>query len=89
MARRPGPPSHPPLDDVSKAIIEQLQEDGRRSCPAIGKAIGLSEAAVRQLVGRRPFVLSRASFIGVGAYAAHWTGDNGGTRAGAAGRCVA
>ncbi len=40
------------LDDVSKAIIEQLQEDGRRSYAAIGKAIGLSEAAVRQRVQR-------------------------------------
>ncbi len=39
-----------PLDDVSKAIIEQLQEDGRRSYADIGKAIGLSEAAVRQRV---------------------------------------
>ncbi|MBJ7352636.1 MAG: Lrp/AsnC family transcriptional regulator, partial [Rhodococcus sp.] len=40
------------LDDVSKAIIEQLQEDGRRSYAAIGKAVGLSEAAVRQRVQR-------------------------------------
>ncbi|WP_298229397.1 Lrp/AsnC family transcriptional regulator [Gryllotalpicola sp.] len=39
-----------PLDDVSKAIIEQLQEDGRRSYADIGKAVGLSEAAVRQRV---------------------------------------
>ncbi|AYF98827.1 Lrp/AsnC family transcriptional regulator [Protaetiibacter intestinalis] len=38
------------LDDVSKAIIEQLQEDGRRSYAEIGKAVGLSEAAVRQRV---------------------------------------
>ena len=37
-------------DDVSKAIIEQLQEDGRRSYAAIGQAVGLSEAAVRQRV---------------------------------------
>lgn len=37
-------------DDVSKAIIEQLQEDGRRPYSTIGKAIGLSEAAVRQRV---------------------------------------
>ena len=29
------------LDDVSKAIIEQLQEDGRRPYAAIGKAVGL------------------------------------------------
>jgi Lrp/AsnC family transcriptional regulator for asnA, asnC and gidA len=39
-------------DDISKQIIEQLQEDGRRSYAAIGKAIGLSEAAVRQRVQR-------------------------------------
>ncbi|CAB4946359.1 unannotated protein [freshwater metagenome] len=40
------------LDDVSKAIINQLQEDGRRPYASIGKAIGLSEAAVRQRVQR-------------------------------------
>lgn len=42
----------PVLDDVSKAIIEQLQQDGRRSYGAIGQAVGLSEAAVRQRVQR-------------------------------------
>jgi Lrp/AsnC family transcriptional regulator, regulator for asnA, asnC and gidA len=40
------------LDDVSKSIIEQLQQDGRRSYASIGKAVGLSEAAVRQRVQR-------------------------------------
>ena len=40
------------LDDVSKAIIEQLQQDGRRPCATIGKAVGLSEAAVRQRVSK-------------------------------------
>ncbi|MFI6679799.1 Lrp/AsnC family transcriptional regulator [Kribbella sp. NPDC050470] len=40
------------MDDTSKAIIEQLQRDGRRSYAAIGKAVGLSEAAVRQRVQR-------------------------------------
>ncbi|MEZ0164444.1 Lrp/AsnC family transcriptional regulator [Kineococcus sp. LSe6-4] len=40
------------LDDVSKRIIEVLQEDGRMSYAAIGKAVGLSEAAVRQRVQR-------------------------------------
>lgn len=46
------PPSQRPiqLDEVSKAIIEQLQADGRRSYAEIGKAVGLSEAAVRQRV---------------------------------------
>jgi Lrp/AsnC family transcriptional regulator for asnA, asnC and gidA len=40
------------LDSVAKGIIEQLQQDGRRSYAAIGKAVGLSEAAVRQRVQR-------------------------------------
>jgi Lrp/AsnC family transcriptional regulator for asnA, asnC and gidA len=38
------------VDDTSKAIIEQLQADGRRAYATIGKAVGLSEAAVRQRV---------------------------------------
>lgn len=42
--------SAPTLDPTSKAIIEQLQLDGRRSYAEIGKAVGLSEAAVRQRV---------------------------------------
>ena len=40
------------LDAVSRHIIDQLQQDGRRSYAAIGKAVGLSEAAVRQRVQR-------------------------------------
>jgi Lrp/AsnC family transcriptional regulator for asnA, asnC and gidA len=47
-----GDRSRTALDDVSKAIIEQLQQDGRRSYAAIGKVVGLSEAAVRQRVQR-------------------------------------
>jgi Lrp/AsnC family transcriptional regulator for asnA, asnC and gidA len=38
------------LDELSKRIIEQLQEDGRRSYATIADAVGLSEAAVRQRV---------------------------------------
>lgn len=38
------------VDDTSRAIIEQLQADGRRAYATIGKAVGLSEAAVRQRV---------------------------------------
>src|SRR3954471_5308058 len=41
-----------PIDGTSRAIIEQLQADGRRSYAAIGQAVGLSEAAVRQRVQR-------------------------------------
>jgi Lrp/AsnC family transcriptional regulator, regulator for asnA, asnC and gidA len=40
------------LDEISKRIVEQLQQDGRRSYAAIGKVVGLSEAAVRQRVQR-------------------------------------
>ena len=49
---RPNPPPAAQLDDVAKAIIEQLQQDGRRSYAAICKEVGLSEAAVRQRVQR-------------------------------------
>jgi Lrp/AsnC family transcriptional regulator, regulator for asnA, asnC and gidA len=38
------------VDATSKAIIEQLQQDGRMAYSTIGKAVGLSEAAVRQRV---------------------------------------
>lgn len=40
------------LDTKAKQIIEELQADGRRSYSAIGKSVGLSEAAVRQRVAR-------------------------------------
>jgi Lrp/AsnC family transcriptional regulator for asnA, asnC and gidA len=40
------------LDQANRAIIEQLQADGRRSYAAIATAVGLSEAAVRQRVQR-------------------------------------
>lgn len=40
------------LDAANRAIIEQLQRDGRRSYRAIAASIGLSEAAVRQRVQR-------------------------------------
>jgi len=52
VTQTPRDRERPHLDDVSKAIIEQLQQDGRRSYAAIGKVVGLSEAAVRQRVQR-------------------------------------
>jgi Lrp/AsnC family transcriptional regulator, regulator for asnA, asnC and gidA len=38
------------LDTVNKAIIEALQQDGRRTYGSIAESVGLSEAAVRQRV---------------------------------------
>jgi Lrp/AsnC family transcriptional regulator for asnA, asnC and gidA len=50
VRRTSGPSGAPLLDDVGKAILRQLQQDGRRSYTAIGTAVGLSEAAVRSRV---------------------------------------
>ena len=40
------------IDEVGKQLIEELQQDGRRSYAALAKTVGLSEAAVRQRVQR-------------------------------------
>jgi Lrp/AsnC family transcriptional regulator for asnA, asnC and gidA len=40
------------IDHVDRAIIEQLQRDGRVPYTRLGTAVGLSEAAVRQRVQR-------------------------------------
>ena len=40
------------VDALDKQIIEQLQEDGRRTFVTIGRSVGLSEAAVRVRVRR-------------------------------------
>ncbi|ATY14269.1 MULTISPECIES: Lrp/AsnC family transcriptional regulator [Actinomycetes] len=52
QSQDPNRPVPPVVDDISKQIIAQLQEDGRRPYATIGKAVGLSEAAVRQRVQR-------------------------------------
>jgi Lrp/AsnC family transcriptional regulator for asnA, asnC and gidA len=40
------------IDDTDRAIIEQLQHDGRAPFTKLATAVGLSEAAVRQRVAR-------------------------------------
>ena len=50
MATTPPASAGALLDDVNKAIVEELQHDGRRTYGSIAEAVGLSEAAVRQRV---------------------------------------
>ena len=40
------------LDELDRALIEQLQQDGRMSYTKLAAAVGLSEAATRQRVQR-------------------------------------
>jgi Lrp/AsnC family transcriptional regulator for asnA, asnC and gidA len=40
------------LDERDKAIIAELQRNGRASFAAVGRSVGMSEAAVRQRVHR-------------------------------------
>ncbi|MDE0927826.1 MAG: Lrp/AsnC family transcriptional regulator [Acidimicrobiales bacterium] len=40
------------LDDIDKAIINELQVDGRMAFSQLGPKVGLSQAAVRQRVNR-------------------------------------
>ncbi len=50
MASMHTPSTHMLLDAVNKAIVDELQKDGRQAYGSIGEAVGLSEAAVRQRV---------------------------------------
>ena len=56
MVRRDRDPSEPRpnvvIDDVDKAIVEALQQDGRLPYTRLAGMVGLSEAAVRQRVQR-------------------------------------
>jgi Lrp/AsnC family transcriptional regulator for asnA, asnC and gidA len=42
----------PVLDDVSRALVEMLQRDGRQSYASLAAAVHLSESTVRQRVQR-------------------------------------
>ncbi len=76
------------LDDIDRAIIEQLQLDGRSPYTRIGAAVGLSEAAARQRVQRlvdagvihvvavtNPLMLGKKRMAMIGVRAEGPTGD--------------
>jgi Lrp/AsnC family transcriptional regulator for asnA, asnC and gidA len=52
MAKKRSTPPATDLDPTDRAIIEELQRDGRMPFTKLGTAVGLSEAAARQRVQR-------------------------------------
>lgn len=52
MARRHSHINGGPVDETDRAIVAQLQVDGRLPYSKLGPAVGLSEAAARQRVQR-------------------------------------
>lgn len=48
----PNPPTPLSLDDIDKALIAELQRDGRLTYQELGPRVGLSPPAVRQRVQR-------------------------------------
>jgi Lrp/AsnC family transcriptional regulator for asnA, asnC and gidA len=58
---RPPPGVRVSLDDISRSVIEQLQQDGRRPYATIADSLGVSVEAVEQRVER----LTRAGVIQV------------------------
>ena len=58
--------AHVVLDGMSKQIVEQLQQDGRRSYAAIGKVVGEDDDHLLEILGRVrsiPSVTTTETFV--------------------------
>ena len=71
-------------DISTKTMAMSAQHYGNVSVYDMHNLYGISEqiatnVALTKIRGKRPFLLSRSSFLGTGKYSAKWTGDNAAT----------
>lgn len=63
-------------NDAMRFQRGRLSHDAFHNQYALGMAIATREGFEKAHPGKRPFVISRSGYVGVGKYAAIWTGDN-------------